>query len=50
MILAAFLPVLLSAQGKETLAVLDFTTEAILETKMTAIVEFFSAELIEKTM
>ncbi|HAK46127.1 MAG TPA: hypothetical protein DCO79_09465 [Spirochaeta sp.] len=34
-----------TAQGKETLAVLDFTTEAVSEVEMSAIVEFLSAEL-----
>ena len=34
-----------SSQEKETLAVLDFKTEAVSETEMNAIVEFLSAEL-----
>ena len=37
--------VFLPAQSKETLAVLDFKTEAVSETEMNAIVEFLSAEL-----
>lgn len=44
-ILAAILIMPLTAQGKETLAVLDFTTEAVSKIEMGAIVEFLSAEL-----
>ena len=35
----------LYAQDRETLAVLDFKTEAVSEIEMSAIVEFLSAEL-----
>ena len=45
LIIAFFTPLL--AQGKATLAVLDFTTEAVSSTEMTAIVEFLSAELFK---
>ena len=38
MILTVVLLMPLSAQGKETLAVLDFTTEAVSKTEMGAIV------------
>ncbi len=37
----------LYSQGKETLAVLDFKTEAVSEVEMNAIVEFLSAELFK---
>ena len=37
----------LSAQSRETLAVLDFKTEAVSEIEMSAIVEFLSAELFK---
>ena len=47
MILAAVLLMPVTSQGKETLAVLDFTTEAVSRTEMTAIVEFLSAELFD---
>ena len=43
--LSAVLLSSVSSQGKETLAVLDFKTEAVSETEMNAIVEFLSAEL-----
>ena len=43
-ITAALVPV---AAQTETLAVLDFTTEAVSKTEMTAIVEFLSAELFQ---
>ena len=44
-ILAVVLLQPVSAQAKETLAVLDFKTEAVSATEMNAIVEFLSAEL-----
>ncbi len=44
-ILATVLLSPVAAQNRETLAVLDFTTEAVSETEMNAIVEFLSAEL-----
>lgn len=47
LILAIVLLSPVAAQGKETLAVLDFTTEAVSETEMFAIVEFLSAELFD---
>ena len=44
-ILAIVILIPAAAQPKETLAVLDFTTEAVSATEMNAIVEFLSAEL-----
>ncbi|MBI9106954.1 MAG: hypothetical protein JEZ04_09440 [Spirochaetales bacterium] len=43
LLVTVLLPI--SGQSKATLAVLDFTTEAVSKTEMTAIVEFLSAEL-----
>lgn len=45
LIIAGFAPLI--AQNYETLAVLDFTTEAVSEIEMKAIVEFLSAELFK---
>ena len=45
MILLIVILVPAASQDRETLAVLDFTTEAVSRTEMTAIVEFLSAEL-----
>ncbi|MDC7227076.1 MAG: CsgG/HfaB family protein [Spirochaetales bacterium] len=47
LLMIAFVILPLSAQQKETLAVLDFTTEAVSEIEMKAIVEFLSAELFK---
>ncbi len=47
LLLVACMCLPLYSQGKETLAVLDFQTEAVSEVEMNAIVEFLSAELFK---